>query len=64
MRMSYDAESAIKVLQQGLNPNRKHSFVQADMLVCFYCGIRVCIHDDSPLVPELRRHLWVFNVYF
>lgn len=31
--MSYDPQSAIKVLQDGLKPDRTHSFVQADMLV-------------------------------
>jgi len=35
MRMAYDAEGAIKVLQEGLKPNRPHAFVQADMLVRF-----------------------------
>lgn len=35
MRLSYDAESAIQALQEGLNPSRPHSFAQADMLVSF-----------------------------
>ncbi|CAA7271205.1 unnamed protein product [Cyclocybe aegerita] len=35
MRMSYDAESAIRVLQDGLKPGRPHSFAQADMLLIF-----------------------------
>lgn len=33
MRMSYDPESAIQAMQEGLNPSRPHSFAQADMLV-------------------------------
>ncbi|KAJ3483102.1 hypothetical protein NLJ89_g12092 [Agrocybe chaxingu] len=35
MRMSYDAENAIRVLQDGLKPGRPHSFAQADMLLIF-----------------------------
>ncbi|KDR84675.1 hypothetical protein GALMADRAFT_56095 [Galerina marginata CBS 339.88] len=35
MRMSYDANGAISVLQEGLKANRSHSFVQADMLLIF-----------------------------
>ncbi|KAF8967258.1 hypothetical protein BDZ97DRAFT_1804125 [Flammula alnicola] len=35
MRMSYDAEGAILVLQSGLKDVRKHSFAQADMLLIF-----------------------------
>ncbi|KAH9484607.1 Inclusion body clearance protein IML2 [Psilocybe cubensis] len=35
LRMSYDPQSAIKVLQDGLKPDRTHSFVQADMLLIF-----------------------------
>ncbi|PPQ82140.1 hypothetical protein CVT25_015147 [Psilocybe cyanescens] len=35
LRMSYDPRSAIKVLQDGLKPDRTHSFVQADMLLIF-----------------------------
>jgi len=33
MRMAYDADGAIRVLQDGLKPDRPHTFVQADMLV-------------------------------
>lgn len=33
MRMAYNADGAILVLRDGLKPDRKHSFVQADMLV-------------------------------
>ena len=33
---TYEAESAIRVMQEGLKPSRPHSFAQADMLV------RVC----------------------
>ncbi|KAF8803092.1 mitochondrial outer membrane protein IML2 [Phlegmacium glaucopus] len=35
MRMSYDAESAIQTMQEGLKPSRPHSFAQADMLLIF-----------------------------
>ncbi|KAF8664000.1 hypothetical protein AX16_000851 [Volvariella volvacea WC 439] len=35
MRMSYDAESAIRVLQAGLKPSRPHTFAQADTLLMF-----------------------------
>ncbi|PPQ84113.1 hypothetical protein CVT24_002376 [Panaeolus cyanescens] len=35
MRMAYDAEGAIEVLKEGLKADRKHSFVQADMLLMF-----------------------------
>ncbi|KAF8163824.1 mitochondrial outer membrane protein IML2 [Crassisporium funariophilum] len=35
MRMSYNAEGAILVMQEGLKPNRPHSFAQADMLLIF-----------------------------
>lgn len=33
LRMSYDTQGAIKVLQDGLKPERPHTFVQADGLV-------------------------------
>ena len=33
MRMSYDAESAIQVMREGLKPSRLHSFAQADTIV-------------------------------
>ena len=33
MRMCYDAEGAIQVMQEGLKPNRPHSFAQADTIV-------------------------------
>ena len=33
MRMSYDAKGAIQAMQEGLKPNRPHSFAQADMIV-------------------------------
>jgi len=36
MRMAYNADGAIIVLQDGLKPDRKHSFAQADMLGSFY----------------------------
>jgi hypothetical protein len=32
--MSHDAEGAIQMLQEGLKPERPHSFVQADTIVC------------------------------
>ncbi|PSR77603.1 hypothetical protein PHLCEN_2v7793 [Hermanssonia centrifuga] len=35
LRMSYDTEGAIKVLQDGLKPDRPHSFLQADGLLVF-----------------------------
>ncbi|KAL0946369.1 hypothetical protein HGRIS_012600 [Hohenbuehelia grisea] len=35
LRMSHDAEGAIRVLQDGLRPERNHSFVQADALLVF-----------------------------
>ncbi|KAG6897584.1 hypothetical protein C0993_007415 [Termitomyces sp. T159_Od127] len=35
MRMSYDPEGAIKVLRDGLRPDRPHSFAQADTLLVF-----------------------------
>ncbi|TFK18910.1 hypothetical protein FA15DRAFT_627434 [Coprinopsis marcescibilis] len=35
LRMSHDAEGAIKVLQDGLKPERPHSFAQADMMLLF-----------------------------
>ncbi|KAF4615660.1 hypothetical protein D9613_012532 [Agrocybe pediades] len=35
MRMAYDAEGAIKVLQEGLKPDRPHAFGQADTLLLF-----------------------------
>ncbi|KII88264.1 hypothetical protein PLICRDRAFT_175873 [Plicaturopsis crispa FD-325 SS-3] len=35
LRMSNDAEGAIRVLQAGLKPERPHSFAQADMLLAF-----------------------------
>lgn len=33
LRMGYDALGAIKVLEEGLSPERPHTFVQADALV-------------------------------
>lgn len=33
LRMSYDPDGAIKVLQDGLAPGRTHTFAQADGLV-------------------------------
>lgn len=33
MRLSNDAEGAIKVMQEGLKPSRPHSFAQADTIV-------------------------------
>ena len=33
MRMSYNADDAIQVMQEGLKPDRPHSFAQADMIV-------------------------------
>lgn len=33
LRMSYDTQGAIKVLQDGLKPERPHTFAQADGLV-------------------------------
>ena len=33
LRMSYDTQGAIKVLQDGLKPERPHTFSQADGLV-------------------------------
>ena len=33
LRMSYDPEGAIRVLQDGLKPDRPHSFREADTLV-------------------------------
>jgi len=41
MRMANDADGAILVLRDGLKSNRKHSFVQADMLVRF----KFCLSD-------------------
>ncbi|KAA1469289.1 hypothetical protein DENSPDRAFT_864071 [Dentipellis sp. KUC8613] len=38
MRMNYDAEGAIKVLQDGLKPDRPSVFVQADALLYFELG--------------------------
>ncbi|PCH37913.1 hypothetical protein WOLCODRAFT_135919 [Wolfiporia cocos MD-104 SS10] len=35
LRMSYDTQGAIKVLQEGLKPERPHTFVQADGLLVF-----------------------------
>ncbi|EAU84983.2 hypothetical protein CC1G_04079 [Coprinopsis cinerea okayama7 len=35
LRMSCDAEGAIRVLQNGLKPERPHSFAQADMMLLF-----------------------------
>ncbi|KZT71236.1 hypothetical protein DAEQUDRAFT_763848 [Daedalea quercina L-15889] len=35
LRMSYDTEGAIKVLQDGLKPERPHTFAQADGLLIF-----------------------------
>ncbi|KAF8888312.1 hypothetical protein BD779DRAFT_1611355 [Infundibulicybe gibba] len=35
LRMSYDAEGAIRTLQEGLKPERPHSFAQADTLLVF-----------------------------
>ncbi|KAI0929242.1 hypothetical protein AcV5_006552 [Taiwanofungus camphoratus] len=35
LRMSFDAEGAIQVLQDGLAPGRPHTFVQADGLLIF-----------------------------
>ncbi|KZT09584.1 uncharacterized protein LAESUDRAFT_741851 [Laetiporus sulphureus 93-53] len=35
LRMSYDTEGAIKVLQEGLKPERPHTFAQADGLLIF-----------------------------
>ncbi|OBZ65787.1 Mitochondrial outer membrane protein IML2 [Grifola frondosa] len=35
LRMCHDPEGAIKVLQDGLQPNRPHTFVQADGLLIF-----------------------------
>ena len=36
MRMSHNAEGAIQVIQEGLKPDRPHSFAQADVLVSFF----------------------------
>lgn len=33
MRMSYEANVAITILQDGLEASKSHSFAQADMLV-------------------------------
>lgn len=33
MRISYDTENAIQVMQEGLKPTRPHSFAQADTIV-------------------------------
>lgn len=33
MRVSYDAEGAIQLMQEGLKPSRPHSFAQADTIV-------------------------------
>jgi hypothetical protein len=33
LRMCYDAENAILVMEEGLKPSRPHSFAQADTLV-------------------------------
>ena len=33
--MSYDAPAAIEVLQAGLQPDRPHTFAQADALLIF-----------------------------
>ncbi|KAH9930772.1 uncharacterized protein B0H18DRAFT_993499 [Fomitopsis serialis] len=35
LRMSYDTQGAIKVLQDGLKPERPHTFAQADGLLIF-----------------------------
>ncbi|TFK33083.1 outer membrane protein Iml2/Tetratricopeptide repeat protein 39 [Crucibulum laeve] len=35
LRMSHDAEGAIRVLEEGLKPERPHSFAQADTLLVF-----------------------------
>ncbi|EGN95882.1 hypothetical protein SERLA73DRAFT_113602 [Serpula lacrymans var. lacrymans S7.3] len=35
LRMTHDAEGAIKTLQDGLKPEREHSFSQADTLLVF-----------------------------
>ena len=33
MRISYDTENAIQVMQEGLKPTRPYSFAQADTIV-------------------------------
>ncbi|TFY71558.1 hypothetical protein EVG20_g1442 [Dentipellis fragilis] len=38
LRMNYDAEGAIKVLQDGLKPDRPSVFIQADALLYFELG--------------------------
>ena len=35
LRMSYEPEEAIKVLKDGLKPERQHTFAQADMMLWF-----------------------------
>jgi hypothetical protein len=65
--MSYDAEGAIRVLQEGLGPERPHLFKQADALVSnppfvlwpeevlnnITAGLRTCM--DAPRSTVLCR---------
>lgn len=64
MRMSYDPESAIQAMQEGLNPSRPHSFAQADMLVRGFWPISLStlltffIFILSSLFLNSHGHFW------
>jgi len=52
--MSHDADGAIRVLQEGLKPERPHSFAQADMLVWnyrFFVVVSLCF--VTSLMPDM-----------
>lgn len=53
--MSYDTQGAIQVLQDGLKPERPHTFAQADGLVSLPTqhSDRLCTHRTSQLIFEL-----------
>jgi len=57
MRMAYDADGAIRVLRDGLKPDRPHTFVQADMLVR-----PVLIHPPVTSSSIHRRNLAIVDV--
>lgn len=47
--MSHDAEGAIKLLQEGLRPERPTTFVQADTIVRTFHVLRYFVSLTNPL---------------
>lgn len=54
LRMSHDAQGAIRVLQNGLQPERSHTFAQADTLV------RVIVKTARHVLTEFDS--WFLNL--